>query len=422
MQPSGMGLASGRPGSGRIRAIAPLMTSICLIVTANAMLTTSVSLYLSAPTLDPRVVQALLTAFPVGFLLGCLAAHRLVTALGHQRAFLAVALLSFLASCGYAMTQSFPVWLGLRLASGFATATLFVVSESWINLYADQRNRGAFFSLYMLMTSLAVLLGQLLISAAGPSSPHLFLIVIAICLAGVTHALFLGGPWPALPDQATDAPHPETRRGAAAKASRFTVWQLARLAPVTMVCVFQAGMTNMNVFTLTPIYGERIGLDTAAVVSLVTAFSIGGMLAQAPAGWISDRIDRTALLMVQGALTSGLCAAIIWWGAGSHPVLLGLFFAYGAVAMTIYPVGIAYANSLLDSRHMVAASGGLLLLYSFGNVLTPGIAAGLMDGIAPQALFVMLGCGAFLVCLTAAFGLSRRRARASLACSASKEN
>jgi hypothetical protein len=76
--------------------------------------------------------------------------------------------------------------------------------------------------------------------------------------------------------------------------------------------------------------------------------------------------------------------------------------------LTIYPVGIAFANSQIDSRHMVSASGGLLLLYSIGNVMTPGVAAGLMDYVAPYALFIMLGSGAALVSVGACFNLRRK--------------
>ena len=78
-------------------------------------------------------------------------------------------------------------------------ATLFIVSESWINLYADQHNRGTYFSLYMLMTSLGVLFGQVLVGLGGPQSDGLFLIATMTTLAGVLYSRFLGGHWPALP-------------------------------------------------------------------------------------------------------------------------------------------------------------------------------------------------------------------------------
>ena len=61
-----------------LRAIVHVMASICIVATGNSLLTTTVSLHLSDPALDPHVVQLLLTAFPIGFLGGCLSALFLV--------------------------------------------------------------------------------------------------------------------------------------------------------------------------------------------------------------------------------------------------------------------------------------------------------------------------------------------------------
>jgi MFS family permease len=389
--------------AARLRKLAPIMASICVIGTGNGVLTTSVSLRLSQPQVDTQSVQLLLTGFPAGFLAGCLAAPFLVTRFGHRAAFLYVGFLATAASFVYMATADAVPWFVLRVLNGFAMATLFVVCESWINLYADHRNRGAYFSLYMLMTSLAVFFGQLLIEVAGPHSNYLFLIAALTTGIGLLYC-GLTGDWPALPSRIDEPQH----RGADFGVQRFGLWRIAVLAPVTIFAVFQAGMTNMNLFALTPIYGVKMGLSAANTVGLITAFSIGGMVAQTPVGWLSDRLDRRVLLLVQGALTAAFCAGIIALGRQFVPLLYLLFFAYGATALTIYPVGIAFANSQLDSRHMVAASGGLLLLYSIGNIVTPGIAAELMERFAPQMLFLLLGSGAALVAVAACFNLRRR--------------
>jgi MFS family permease len=390
----------------RFRALVPVMAAICVIGTGNSLLTTAVSLDLSRPEVDSGVVQLLLTGFPVGFLAGCLAARFLVARFGHRGTFLIVGFLAAFAGFGYIMTTATPLWLALRLLNGFAMAVLFVVSESWINLYADQNNRGAYFSLYMMMTSLAVLFGQLMVEAVGPHSPHLFLMGAATISAGALYCRFVGRPWPSLPVR----PVRPLQADASPEDQRYGLWKLAVLAPVTIIAVFQAGMTNMNVFALTPLYGAKIALPAETTIGLVTAFSMGGMLAQTPVGWLSDRLDRRWMLLVQGILAALLCAAIIVLADRFAPLLFVLFFLYGATALTIYPVGIAFANSQIDSRHMVSASGGLLLLYSVGNVMTPGLAAGLMAAVAPYALFVLLGSGAALVSVGACFNLWRKTA------------
>lgn len=397
----------------RFRALVPVMVAICVIGTGNSLLTTSVSLRLSHADFDPGSVQFVLTGFPVGFLGGCLVARYLVAALGHRGSFLAVGLLATIAGFGFVATTIVPAWFVLRVVSGFAMAVMFVVSESWINLYADERNRGAYFSLYMMMTSLAVLFGQFMVEAAGPHSSFLFLMSAMTMMIGVAYCKFIGRSWPPLPKREVQP----LQAGVTSGEQRQGLWKLAVLAPVTVIAVFQSGMTNMNVFALTPLYGAKIDLPAATTVGLVTAFSMGGMLAQAPVGWLSDRVDRRWMLLVQGLAAAALCCSIVSLGNGHVSALFVLFFLYGAVALTIYPVGIAFANSQIDSRYMVSASGGLLLLYSVGNVMTPGIAAGLMSHLSPSALFVMLGTGGAFVAFGACFNLRRKETKISFAAS-----
>ncbi len=386
---------------GSLRAVLPMLSALCLAGTGSAMLTTAVSLHLSGPGTDPMAVQLVLTAYPVGFLIGCLIARALVARAGHERSFTLIMLLAGAGAIGLSLTTAQPAWMLFRLLGGMAMSALFVICESWINLYAGRANRGRLFSVYMLTTALAVLIGQLLVAAVGPQSPYLFLGGAATMLVALV-AKLTAGRWPEL---ANLVPRPGARPSAADE--RYGLKELVRLAPVTVVAIFQAGITNLNIFVLTPLYGAGIGLSPATTVGLVTTVSIAGMLAQTPVGWLSDRFDRRLILLVQGLLSVALCAAIAGLGNRSEPLLFALFFLYGATALTVYPVAIAFANAQLDPRHMVAASGALLLLYSVGNILTPGLAAGLMARTAPAAMLAVLGTGAVLVAAAACYNLRR---------------
>src|SRR6202012_3091521 len=104
----------------------------------------------------------------------------------------------------------------------------------------------------------------------------LFLLAACVGIVGVLFSKF-GGQWPALPIVNPQATSPPGDRG---HAQPFGLWRLARLAPVTVIAAVQAGMTNLNVFVMTPLYGTEIGLSTATTVGLTTAFSIGGLLGE----------------------------------------------------------------------------------------------------------------------------------------------
>jgi len=387
----------------RSRAMLPIMVGICLACIGSAMLTTAVSLHLGKPGVSPEVVQIVLTAYPVGFLVGCLVTRPAVAHYGHERTFVAILVLALLAAAGFVFTDFLPSWICFRLLGGLAMASLFVVCESWINLYAEHHNRGALFSIYMLTTAIAVLLGQVLVALVGPQSPHLFMVAAATVLLALI-SKFTWGRWPALPAAPADTDNASTAR----PVKRLGPLALFRLAPVTVVAIFQGGITNMNIFVLTPIYGTQIGLSAGTTVGLVTTVSIAGMLAQTPVGWLSDRFERRIILLIQGILSVALCAAIAWVGKLSEPLLFVLFFLYGCTALTVYPVAMAFGASQLHSRHMVGASGTLLLLYSIGNVATPGISAGLMEHMGAPAMFLLLGGGAVLVTFAACYNLMRR--------------
>ncbi|MDQ0472065.1 MFS transporter [Labrys wisconsinensis] len=384
------------------REILPLMAAICIAGSGNGLLTTVVSLHLGSGRFDAGAVRMILSGFPAGFLLGCLLAHGIVARLGHERTFRALAVLTALAGLGFAPGEQPLLWFGLRLVNGLSMAILFIVAESWINLYAGARNRGTLFSLYMLMTSLSVLLGQLMVRLADPQGAAPFILAAGVGLGGVLVSRFVTRPWPALP-----VPEPPLPAEPARVRESFGLWRLACLAPVTVIAAFQAGMTNLNVFAMTPLYGEQVGLPATTVIGLTTAFSIGGLLAQSPIGWLSDHVDRRLLLVLTAGLAALLCGSIALASDGPALLLFALFFAYGAVTLTIYPLAVAYGNARLESRFMVLVSGRLLLLYAIGGVAAPLLSTDLMQRFGPGALFVLLGSGAFCVTVAACFNLLR---------------
>ncbi|GLS22720.1 MFS transporter [Labrys miyagiensis] len=384
------------------RAILPLMAAICIAGAGNGLLTTVVSLHLGSGRFGVTAVQMVLSGFPAGFLIGCLVARSIVVRLGHERTFRALALLTALAGFGFALGEQPMLWFGLRLLNGLSMAVLFIVAESWINLYAGTRNRGTLFSLYMLMTALSVLLGQLMVRLAEPQGLALFVLAACVGVCGVLLSKFGLRAWPALPQ-----PKPVLPSQPARERENFGLWRLACLVPVTVIAAFQAGMTNLNVFAMTPLYGEQIGLPTSTVIGLTTAFSIGGLLAQPPIGWLSDKFDRRLLLVLNGGFAALLCGLITLVGKGPAPLLFVLFFAYGATTLTIYPLAIAYGNARVESRFMVLVSGRLLLLYAIGGVVAPLLSTDLMMRLGPQILFIFLGSAALCVMVAACFNLLR---------------
>ena len=125
------------------------MASVCIVGTNVDDAVSPIS----AVRVDGHVVQLVLTAFRSAFV-GCLIARFSSQALDMRDVSSPLAAGS-VDGIGLHCHRPHAVWF--FVSEWPIMAALFIVCESWINLY-DERNQGTYFSLYMMMTSLAVLL------------------------------------------------------------------------------------------------------------------------------------------------------------------------------------------------------------------------------------------------------------------------
>ena len=109
---------------------------------------------------------------------------------------------------------------------------------------------------------------------------------------------------------------------------------------------------------------------------------------QLPAGRLSDRTDRRYVLAgaAFGAALFGLIVFLVQPRAGLF--VLPATAAYGAFAYTLYSIAVAHANDHARAEDFVKVSGGLLLLYGFGTIIGPLLAAALMEWMRPESLFL----------------------------------
>lgn len=109
---------------------------------------------------------------------------------------------------------------------------------------------------------------------------------------------------------------------------------------------------------------------------------------QLPAGRLSDRTDRRYVL-AGAAFGSALFALLIFlMQPRSGLFVLPATAAYGAFAYTLYSIAVAHANDHARAEDFVKVSGGLLLLYGFGTIIGPLVAAALMEWMRPESLFL----------------------------------
>ena len=110
---------------------------------------------------------------------------------------------------------------------------LYVTVESWLNARATNETRGRLLSIYMVVVTLGLGLGELLLGLADPIDPTLFI------LAGILVSLAVV-PLTLLKIPAPDGISPV----------QFSVRALARTAPLGVVAVAVAGAAGGAIFAL----------------------------------------------------------------------------------------------------------------------------------------------------------------------------
>ncbi len=311
-----------------------------------------------------------MSTFYLGFLLGSIMTPRITIKVGHIRVFAAYAALSSAAILVHALFVEVPVWIAMRLISGFCFAGLYIVAESWLNDRASNETRGKLLSLYMVVTYIGVGAGQLLLNLANPFDFELFILVSILISVAVVPLLLAAGSPPTFHDSV-----------------RISLLQLLRLTPLGIVSMFAVGMVTATFFALGPVYAQRIGLSIRDTSYFMTAAVIGTVLLQGPIGALSDRFDRRVVLTLITILTAASALVCIPAEQLSTQALFAAIALFGGLAFPLYSVCIAYTNDHLKPNQMIAASGALVLVGGLGAVAGPLVFAALMDRFGNHALF-----------------------------------
>jgi MFS family permease len=354
-----------------LRSVFVLFVAVIFLMAGTGPLTTLIGVRLDVAQESTIVIGIVMAAYFAGLTIGSLQTFRLVTRIGHIRAFAVFA--SIMAAC----TLAYPVlpnawfWGLLRLAQGFCMAGLFVCIESWLNDSATSRTRGSILAAYMTFLYLAQAAGQFILQITDESGFLLFVLMgILLCFAAVPVAMTRMAP-PLLPDVAS-----------------LSFRRLYAASPLGIFGCVSSGLILGAVYSLAPVYASGIGFDLAQTATFMSAMIFGGVLLQWPLGWLSDVLDRRKVIVgviIAGALTS--VAMIAASGAGLT-VLLLLVGIFGGIAFVLYPLCVAHTNDHLEREERIGASGGLVLSYSAGATIGPPVAATVMSFVGPSGLFL----------------------------------
>ena len=331
------------------------------------------------------------TAWAIGFVIGCFLAPRLVRRVGHVRSFGAFAASGAIIALLSGMVISETVWIVLRVLTGFVMAGAFMIIESWLNERSTNENRGTVFGMYMMVTYASIMGGQMVIAGGDVASSSLFM------AAGILFCLSL------IPTAVSTAVTPKPL----AEVS-LDLAGLYRNSPVSFVACALIGVANGAWGTLGAVYGARAGISSTQIALMMSFVVVAGAVLQLPAGRLSDRMDRRYVL-AGGAVGAAVFALLIVLIAPrSGAVILSMTALYGALAYILYSLAVAHANDHAPAEDFVKVSGGLLLLYGFGTMVGPLIAAPLMDYVSAEGIFLATAWAHLTLAGYAVLRISRR--------------
>src|SRR5271163_1057816 len=136
----------------RLTPIAPVLLGVTLSQVGLGVMTPLIPILLLRQGVETQNIGYVASCYFVGFLVGALFCARIVTRVGHIRAFAVFAALAADAALLMALLSSVWIWAGLRFVIGFSMSGCFLVAESWLNDKADAETRGRTFGAYLLVS------------------------------------------------------------------------------------------------------------------------------------------------------------------------------------------------------------------------------------------------------------------------------
>ena len=203
----------------------------------------------------------------LGFLLGCIATPRFVTAVGHIRTFSTTTTLCGAALLLVLLSETPAVWCALRFLTGVGISGCYLIIESWLNEQSPDEVRGRTLAVYSTIVLLAMSFGQFLVTVDAPAS------VTPVVLGSLLLSMSI------IPVGLSRVEQPAT-----IPKLTYRFREIYQAAPAAVGGALAIGTTTGVLYTLTPVFGTQIGLSIGEIATLMIVMVLGGAAMQYPAG------------------------------------------------------------------------------------------------------------------------------------------
>ena len=153
--------------------------------------------------------------------------------------------------------------------------------------------------------------------------------------------------------------------------------ELVKTLQIPIGAAFVYGYFESSMIALLPIYLIANNISNINLGTIISAFVIGGILFQLPAGMIADRVGKEKSLIIY--------IIILSVGSFFAPFNNNLYYLIiiaviiGAFGSALYPVGLSILPDKINPTKLGSANATFTSIYGLGSILGPLLSATLME-------------------------------------------
>ncbi len=378
-----------------------LFLGIMLAAIGAGLLTTLIGVRGTAEGFSPFSLSLTHAAFYLGYALGGRFVPELIVQVGRIRVFAALVSTASVIFLLYPFLPNIPVWIILRVISGFCYSGCFFMVVSRVNMIATAATTNQIDFIYLVTQMMGVVMAISILNVTTADGFVLFLTgSIILSVAFVPMMLSVGAKADGnakrkthkikfidvTPMGAVGVFRPDTSLDSV-KPMRLD--ELMKIAPLGVVGIFLRGGLVSTLFAMAVIFGAQKGLSIANLAIFVSAVYIGAVMGRYSIGWLSDRMDKRWLIVAIMAVGAGAC----WFGTfiGNDIILLasvGIVFA-GAVS-PLYSLYLSHNKNILGEDVMDSAFPLLGLINAIGAIAGAVVLGAVMTLYGADAYFIYI--------------------------------
>ncbi|WP_439531409.1 MFS transporter [Marinobacter adhaerens] len=354
-----------------MRPIGAILASVALLQLGSGLLNTLLAVTANEQGFSTARIGVIMSGFFVGFACGIFISGRLIRRMGHIRTFAFCAAVCASIALLHSLWVDPWAWMALRFLYGLSLVTLMTVTESWLNARAEKHERGRVFAMYMVVNLGGIALAQQLLRL----SPGELLVLFSVSA--------ILSCWALLPITISSRSQPHIPERA-----KSSLKKIIGFAPLAVATSALSGLAMGAFWAMAPLYASKLGFGLSEVGLLMSLTIVGGALLQIPIGRFSDTQDRRKVLVVVAALAAGVCLMMpLAW---SNTSLMAVFFVWGGLSFSLYPLGVAQLLDQLHPDEVVSGSTDMLVLHGAGAALAPLLVGLIMNLVGPQGMPVYM--------------------------------